>query len=103
MPPRTIPRVIDESLLQRMHTRLARELAPPSETYVPLRVNEDVAGYVDAAHAQRLADCDRVFVRDQGALTFAPALVDATSRSAAIADVAQTLRVEGRLSAWRDE
>jgi len=86
-----------------MHARLARELATPSEAYVPLRVDGHVAGYVDRARAARLADFDRVFVQTGGELAFVAALDTPSSRSGALAEVARSLAGEGRLTAWRDE
>jgi 8-oxo-dGTP pyrophosphatase MutT (NUDIX family) len=74
---------------------------------VPLRIENNVVGWVDEERADVLARFGDVF--DRGTSGPAPALVLNTSlrtiaaRTAALDRVVAVLAAEGRLSAWRDE
>jgi 8-oxo-dGTP pyrophosphatase MutT (NUDIX family) len=87
--------------------RLGHELAAPRGIYLPLRIENDVVGWVDEARAEVLARFDDVF--DWRGSTATPALVLNTSlttiaaRTAALDRVVDVLAHEGRLSAWRGE
>jgi 8-oxo-dGTP pyrophosphatase MutT (NUDIX family) len=87
--------------------RLSQELAAPRGIYLPLRIENDVIGWVDEERALLLARFTDVFDRHTSGP--APALVLNTSlrtvaaRTAALDRVVDVLAAEGRLSAWRDE
>ena len=95
--------VLDNAILPAIAARLTAALAPPAHPLTPLVVDGQVAGWLDAARAERLAAFGAVFDLDRGALTFVPAVDRADDRTAAVAEVARTLAAEGALSAWRDE
>lgn len=89
-------------ILDQLGRRLERELAPPSETLVPLHAGKQVFGRVNAGRAARLARFERIFVRAADGLALRPQLAG-EARTAALDDVAHTLAREGALTAWRDE
>ena len=60
-------------------------------------------GWLDDARARKLTRYRRVFCVEHARVAFDARFADAASRSAAIADVARSLRAEGELPAWRDE
>ena len=96
--------MIDNAILAAIEARLTRALAPPATRYRPFVVGESVVGYVDDARAARLARFGpRLFAVDAAAVALAEGVRGTASRSAALADVALTLRAEGALPAWRDE
>lgn len=99
----TMARMIDDSTLAAIHTRLARELAPPAVPLVPLQIGGSVAGWLTTERVARIARFDRIFDVSRDRVEFVPDLADGRSRSAAIAHVARVLAGEGVLSAWRDE
>lgn len=90
-------------ILDHLALRLARELAPPSETLLVLRAGEHAFGRVNAARAARLAGFDRTFVHTGDGLALRPELDNEARRSAALESVARRLAEEGALTAWRDE
>ena len=90
-------------MLARVAQRLRRALAPPSHAYLPLRVQGQTAGWVTPERARRLAGWPDYFLVDGDAVDCAPSLATAAARTAALAEVAQTLAAEGALTAWRDE
>ena len=96
-------RMIDAATLERVRTRLERVLAAPVDTYMPLRVDGVVTGWVGSKRWPRLARFADVFRIDGDGLAFVPALRDAGERSAALAGVTACLAREGALTAWRDE
>lgn len=96
-------RMIDVATLERIRTRLQRVLAAPVDTYVPLRVDGNVVGWVGRERSRRLAGFADVFRVGGDGLAFVPALRDARERSAALAGVTACLAREGALTAWRDE
>jgi 8-oxo-dGTP pyrophosphatase MutT (NUDIX family) len=95
--------VIDPAILAAIHARLDRALAVPAASYRPFVVGDVAYGLLDDARAARLARLPRVFRVDERCVALVDALNDCPSRSAALADVAATLRAEGALPAWRDE
>jgi len=96
-------RAIDDATLERMWVRLARELAPPSTPYLPLRVDGAVAGWVSLQRAQRLRLFADVFAMNGASIAIVAALADERTRSIALARVAAELASEGALTAWRNE
>ena len=96
--------VIEPAILAAIHARLDRALAGPGIRLRPFVVRGVTAGFVDDARAERLARVGPgVFDVDADRLALAAGLRDERSRSAAMADVARTLRSEGALPGWRDE
>ncbi|MEO8509273.1 MAG: DUF4743 domain-containing protein [Betaproteobacteria bacterium] len=95
--------MIDVATLERVRTRLERVLAAPVDTYMPLRVDGVVAGWVGRERSRRLARFADVFRVDGDGLAFVPALRNAGERSAALAGVTACLSREGALTAWRNE
>ena len=95
--------VLEDAILPAIAARLTAALAPPAHPPAPLVVDGQVAGWLDAARAERLAEFGAVFCLDRRALRFVPAVARADDRTAAVAEVARALAAEGALSAWRDE
>jgi len=96
--------VIEPAILAAIHARLDRALAGPAIRLRPFVVRGVTAGFVDDARAERLARFGPgVFDVDADRVALAAGLRDERSRSAAMADVARTLRSEGALPGWRDE
>jgi len=87
--------------------RLALELAAPRGIYLPLRIENDVVGWVDEERADVLARFADVFDwRTSGpasALVLNTSLRTVAARTAALDRVVDALAHEGRLSAWRNE
>jgi len=78
-------------------------LAPAAGDYVPLRVDDETVGWLDAERAARLAAYGEVFdVRADG-VRFATGLASPDARTEAIGRVAADLAAAGALSAWRNE
>ena len=95
--------MIGSAILPAIDARLAAALAAPHVRYRPLVVGGDALGWLDDARAKKLTRYRRIFCVEHTRITFDAKLVDASSRSAAIADVARALRDERELPAWRDE
>ncbi len=96
--------MIEAAILTAIHVRLAHALAQSTLHYRPLVVDGIALGWLDDARAIRLAQiAPASFVVDAAAVGFAPRLRNSNARSAAIAEVALTLRAEGALPGWRDE
>jgi 8-oxo-dGTP pyrophosphatase MutT (NUDIX family) len=96
--------VIEAAILTAILARLAHALARSPLHYRPLVVDGIALGWLDDARATRLAQiAPASFAVDSAAVGFAPRLRDCYARSAAIAEVALTLRAEGALPGWRDE
>lgn len=96
--------VIEAAILAAIHERLDRTLARPAMRYRPFIIDGVALGRVDDARSERLARFGPdVFAVDRDAIHLVPRLRGCESRSAALADVAQRLRDEGALPAWRDE
>ncbi len=95
--------MIDDATLSLLHARLARALAPPVATLVPLLIGGSHVGALTAERVTRVARFERIFRVNSDHVAFVPALADEPSRSAAMATVARTLADEGALSPWRDE
>jgi 8-oxo-dGTP pyrophosphatase MutT (NUDIX family) len=96
--------VIGPAILAAIRERLDGALALPAARYRPFVVGDVRLGSVDDERAARLARFGRQLFRvDAGAVVLSGGLSDDRSRSAALADVARTLRAEGALPAWRDE
>jgi 8-oxo-dGTP pyrophosphatase MutT (NUDIX family) len=90
-------------MLARVAERLRRVLAPPSTTYLPLRMGDKIAGWMTPERARRLTGWPEWFdVKDDGAHC-SPSLATAEELTEAFARVARALAAEGRLTAWRDE
>jgi 8-oxo-dGTP pyrophosphatase MutT (NUDIX family) len=87
--------------------RLSQELAAPRGIYLPLRIENDVVGWVDEARAEVLARFADVFEwRTSGpssSLVLNTSLKTIKARTAALESVVDALAHEGRLSAWRNE
>ena len=94
----------DPAILATIRARLERAQALPSIRYRPFVVADISVGQIDDARAARLARFGSLLfdVREDG-VTLGRALHSETSRTAALASVARTLRAEGALPAWRDE
>ncbi len=94
----------DPAILATIRARLERAQALPSIRYRPFVVADIAVGQIDDARAARLARFGSLLfdVREDG-VTLGRALHSETSRTAALASVARTLRAEGALPAWRDE
>jgi 8-oxo-dGTP pyrophosphatase MutT (NUDIX family) len=95
--------VIGSAILPAIDARLAAALAAPRIRYRPLVVDGNAVGWIDDARAKKLTRYRRVFCVEHTRITFDAKLADASLRSAAIADVARSLRDERELPAWRDE
>jgi 8-oxo-dGTP pyrophosphatase MutT (NUDIX family) len=96
--------VIELAILATIRARLDRAQALPSIGYRPFVVAGIAVGQIDDARAARLARFGSLlFDVRAGAVTLCDRLATEQSRSAALADVARTLRAEGALPAWRDE
>jgi 8-oxo-dGTP pyrophosphatase MutT (NUDIX family) len=96
--------VIEPPILAAIHARLDRALARPRLRLRPWLVGDAALGFVDDARAARLERFGtRLFRVGEDRVEFACGVTDAASRSAAMADVAATLRAEGALPGWRDE
>lgn len=95
--------MIDTTILDVLHQRLVRVLAPPARHYIPLRIEGIAVGFLSDQRARRLADFNDVFRVNANEATFAAKLETEPQRSAALADVAKQLAAEGALTAWRDE
>jgi 8-oxo-dGTP pyrophosphatase MutT (NUDIX family) len=87
--------------------RLSQELAAPRGIYLPLRIENDVIGWVDHERADVLLRFADVFHRRTSSITsdlaFNAALESSAARTAALDRVVDVLAAEGRLSAWRGE
>ena len=91
-------------ILATIRARLDRAQTLPSVRYRPFFVDGIALGYVDDRRCARLAQFGpRLFRVSETAVILAEAIDGEPSRSAALADVATTLRSEGALPAWRDE
>ena len=96
--------VIGPAILAAIHARLDRALRPVAIRMRPFIVADTPLGFVDHARAARLERFGpRHFHVFADRIELASALRDERSRSAAMADVAATLRLEGALPGWRDE
>lgn len=95
--------MIPDALLACVRARLARVLAPPARTLVPLVIDAAVAGHLTPERADRVAAFADVFRRDGDALHLAPALHDFATRTEGMAYVVAQLAAAGALTAWRDE
>jgi 8-oxo-dGTP pyrophosphatase MutT (NUDIX family) len=95
--------VISSAILPAIQARLAAALAAPHLRYRPLVVDGNAVGWLDDARAKKLTRYRRIFCVEHTRIAFDAKLTDASSRSAAIADVARALRAERELPAWRDE
>jgi len=94
--------VIDAAILAAIEARIARAIALPAARYRPFIVDGIAVGLIDDARAARLAAFDCFDVK-RDAVVLRQGLATPDNRSAAIADIAATLRSEGALPAWRDE
>jgi 8-oxo-dGTP pyrophosphatase MutT (NUDIX family) len=87
--------------------RLSQELAAPRGIYLPLRIENDVIGWVDEERAGVLLRFADVFHRRPSGITsgvaFNATLKSCAARTAALDRVVDVLAAEGRLSAWRGE
>src|SRR5262245_43336258 len=96
--------MIDDVILAAVRKRLARALIAPPVRYRPLCVDGAALGWLDDARFVRLAGFGAAMFRaDQQSIAFAPTIVTPSSRSALLAEIAQTLRREGALPGWRNE
>jgi 8-oxo-dGTP pyrophosphatase MutT (NUDIX family) len=95
--------MIEPAIVTAIHARLASALAPPRGRYLPLRIGCDIAGWLDAERAERIAAFADVFEVGADGIAFAPGHDDPETRTAAFDRVARTLSAEGALTTWRDE
>ena len=95
--------MISATILTAIQARLAPALCGPHPRYRPLIVDDVDAGWLDDAHATRLAHFGAVFRVLPDAVRVSDRLRDIDVRTAAFAEIAHTLRAEGELPAWRDE
>ncbi len=95
--------MIESALDDAIARRLQRLLARATDVYRPLRIDDDVAGWITPARCRRLAALADVFVVDDEAVTFVPALATSAARTDVLDRVARQLASEAALSAWRDE
>src|SRR6188472_2939041 len=96
--------VIGPAILAAIHARLDRALRPAPVRMRPFVVGDTPLGFVDDARAARLQRFGpRLFEVRATRIELASVLRDEPSRSAAMADVAATLRAEGALPGWREE
>ena len=86
-----------------MRDRLGAQLARPRQSYRPILVDNEIAGWVDDARAARIAAFTDVFAVCRDGIAFVRTIDSAPARTAALEQVARTLEAEGFLSAWRDE
>ena len=100
---RRIDGVDCDAILPAIVARLSAALDVAAPPRVRLVVDGVALGRLDGARAARLAAFRDVFDVRADRVTFVAALRDAASRTAAIAQVAQALRHDGALAAWRDE
>ena len=94
--------MIDDAILAKIHARIARATGLPPTRFRSFEVAGTTVGLVDDARASRLAQFD-CFDVNGARVVLHRGLATPQARSAAIADVAATLRTEGALPAWRDE
>lgn len=86
-----------------MLARLSVELAAPRGIYLPLRIENEVVGWVDEERAELLSRFHEVFDRSASGLAFNTTHRSSAARTAALDRVVDVLAAEGRLSAWRGE
>ena len=95
--------MIAGDIVAAIGTRLAHALATPAAGCRPLRIEQEIVGWLDPARIARLARHPDVFdVRADG-VWFAAALAWPGARTEALARVAAALAADGHLTAWRDE
>ena len=94
--------MIDAAILAAIEARIVRATALPSSGWRRFEAAGTALGVVDDARAARLAGFG-CFDVTPDAVVLDSGLAAPDTRSAAIADVAATLRREGALPAWRDE
>ena len=95
--------MIPNDVLAAIHARLARELAPPTRSMRPLRIDGAAVGWVDDARAARLALFPNLLDVAADGIVFASGVDDRSSRTAAMGEIARRLADDGLLTAWRDE
>jgi 8-oxo-dGTP pyrophosphatase MutT (NUDIX family) len=95
--------VQSDAIVPAIRARLAAALALASGPYIPIRVDDSVVGWVDAARAERLADFDGVFERRERGILLRQGIAGVDARSEALDAVARVLSDEGALTTWRDE
>ena len=94
--------MIDAAILAAIEARIVGATALPPTRWRRFEAAGVALGLVDDARAARLRGFD-CFDVTPDAVAMNPGLATPDARSAAIADVAATLRREGALPAWRDE
>jgi len=97
------PWIASPAGVARVVHRLARVLAAPTTAYEPFRVADRIVGRLTPERAHRLARWPARFKRSARGVECAPRLRTPQLRTAALAEVAQTLAAEGVLTAWRNE
>src|SRR5215470_7032502 len=90
-------------MLARIARRLTSVLAPPTQEYLPLLVQDRVVGWLTPPRMQRLAGWPKVFHVLADRVECAPSLDTPAARTAAFAHVAHVLADENALTTWRDE
>jgi 8-oxo-dGTP pyrophosphatase MutT (NUDIX family) len=95
--------MIEGAILPAIRARLAAAMALPSMRLRPLIVDGAALGWIDDVRAKKLSRFDTVFRIDNDRVEFASSLGDCETRSAALADVTQSLRADDEFPAWRNE
>ena len=95
--------MIEAAIVTAIRARLMAALAPGTENLRPLRIDGQVAGWMNEQRVARLLAFGDVFQSSAGALEFASSLRDEPARTKAADRVARELASEGALTAWRDE
>lgn len=90
-------------MLARIARRLGAALARPTQTYLPLLVQERVVGWVTPQRAHRLAGWSDIFHVARDRVECAASLTTPAARTAAFDAVARQLAMENALTAWRNE
>ena len=84
-----------------LRLRAARRFDPAA--HVPLRCDGKRIGWLLKSAAQRLMTWPGIFKRDAAGVRVAESLTGAEARTAAIAEVIETLHREGAITGWRNE
>jgi 8-oxo-dGTP pyrophosphatase MutT (NUDIX family) len=90
-------------MLARIARRLGAALARPTQTYIPLLVQDRAVGWVTPPRARRLAGWPEIFHVAADRVDCAASLTTPAARTAAFDTVARVLAKENALTAWRGE
>jgi 8-oxo-dGTP pyrophosphatase MutT (NUDIX family) len=90
-------------MLARIAGRLGAALARPTQTYIPLLVEDRAVGWVTPPRTRRLAEWPAIFHVTADRVECAASLATPAARTAAFDAVARELAKENALTAWRNE